>query len=182
MTPVNSHTGDDGFTGILGEGRVPKHHPRLEALGSIDEASAALGMARASVKMKLTADVLLTIQRDLYKMMAEIAASPDNAERFRAINEDRVSWIEAQIEYFSDFVELPQEFTLPGNTPASATLDLARTIVRRAERRITELLHHNEIANKNLLSYLNRVSTLCYILEGVENAAAGQDQYTLAKE
>jgi len=182
MTPNNSHTGDDGFTGILGEGRLPKHHPRLEAVGTVDEASAALGMARATVKMRQIADVILTIQRDLYKMMAEIAATPENAERFRAINEDRVSWLERQIEIFTTLVELPQEFTIPGNTPASAALDLARTIVRRAERRITKLLHRNELANANLLSYLNRVSTLCYILEGVENAAAGQDQYTLAKE
>jgi len=182
MNPYYSRSGDDGYTGILGEGRFPKHHPRLEAVGTIDEASAALGMARALCKLPNTAELLLVIQRDLYMLMAEVAALPENAARFRTIKVDRVTWLEQQIDLLSTTVELPREFTISGNTPAGAALNLARTIVRRAERRLAELLHHGEIENIELLRYMNRLSSLCYILEGAENTAAGKAQYTLAKD
>lgn len=182
MNPYYSRTGDDGYTGILGEGRVPKNDPRLEAVGTVDEASAALGLARSVCKLTQVGDLILAVQRDLYRLMAEAAALPENAAHFRTINGDRVTWLEHQIDSYSTSVELPREFTVSGNTQAAASLDLARTIVRRAERRISELFHRGEIENIDLLRYLNRLSSLCYILEGVENTAAGKDQFTLAKE
>jgi cob(I)alamin adenosyltransferase len=182
MNPYYSRSGDDGYTGILGEGRFPKDHPRLDAVGTIDEASAALGLARAFSVLPDVAELILAVQRDLYLLMAEVAALPENAARFRAINSERVLWVEQQINFYSETVELPREFTVSGNTQAGASLNLARTIVRRAERRLTDLFHRGEIENGELLRYLNRLSSLCYILEGVENTAAGKDQYTLAKE
>ena len=181
MNRYYSRTGDDGYTGVLGEGRLPKSHPRLEALGSIDEASAALGLVRAVSQSPQTTELLLAIQRDLYTVMVEVAASPENAPRFRFINADRVTWLEQQIDLISTTLELPREFTVSGNTMTGAALDLARTIVRRAERRLTELLHQEEIVNAELLRYINRLSSLCYVLEGAEDAAAGKG-YTLAKE
>ena len=181
MKRYYSRSGDDGYTGVLGEGRLPKSHPRLEALGSIDEASAALGLARAVSQSPQTTELLLAIQRDLYTVMAEVAASPENAPRFRIINADRVTWLEQQIDLISTTLEIPREFTVSGNTLAGAALDLARTIVRRAERRLAELLHQGEMVNVELLRYINRLSSLCYVLEGTEDAAAGKG-HTLAKE
>ncbi len=182
MEQYFSRTGDDGYTGVLGEGRLPKYHPRLEAVGSVDEASAALGLARALSQAQRTRELILTIQRDLYNLMAEVAALPENAARFRTIGPDRLSWLEDQIEVIGKSIENPKGFTVAGDTPAGAALDVARTVVRRAERRLAELYHRDEIENLELLRYLNRLSSLCYVLEGVENAAAGKDPYTLAKE
>jgi cob(I)alamin adenosyltransferase len=181
MNRYYSRTGDDGYTGILGEGRLPKSHPRLEAIGTIDEASAALGLARAACQSPHTAELLLAIQRDLYTLMAEVAASPENAPRFQVINADRVTWLEQQIDLIRTTVELPREFTVSGNTFSGAALDLARTIIRRAERRLVELLYRGEIENADLLRYINRLSSLCYVLQGTEDAAAGKG-YTLAKK
>ena len=85
--------GDDGTTGLLGDGRVPKYHVRMEAIGALDEASAAIGLARAQCSAPQTAPILLEAQRDLYKLMAEVAATPENAQRFHFINEERVNWL-----------------------------------------------------------------------------------------
>lgn len=176
-----TRNGDDGTTGLLGEGRVPKTHPRMEALGALDESTAALGWARAQARDARTRGLLLEVQRDLYKLMAEAAATPENAEKFRAIDAARVAWLEAQIDALASAVTAPREFIIPGDTPAGAALSLARAVVRRAERRVTALLEAKEIANLELARYLNRLSSLCFVLELVENAAAGKET-TLAKD
>jgi cob(I)alamin adenosyltransferase len=181
MTPFYTRTGDDGFTGLLGEGRVPKYHPRTEAVGTLDEATAALGMARASCQAEGTGTLLVSIQRDLYKVMAEVSATPETAEQFRSIGQEQVDWLETNTDAISQMVEMPQEFILPGDSPAGATISLARTIVRRAERQMAQLLHSGEIENQYLLRYLNRLSSLCFVLELEENKAFGQAHPTLAK-
>ncbi len=181
MTNFYTRTGDDGTTGLLGEGRARKDAPRLEAVGTLDEANAALGMARASCQASQSTEILLTTQRDLYSLMAEVAATPENAARFRTIDADRVSWIEEQISVIEDQVEPTNEFIVPGDTPAGAALDLARTVVRRAERRVTGLYLDGEIENPKLLHYLNRLSSLCFVLELFENQRAGKDKPTKAK-
>jgi cob(I)alamin adenosyltransferase len=114
--------------------------------------------------------------------MAEAASTPDNAARFRTIDARRVQWLEEQTDKISAWVEMPKEFILPGDSPAGAALSLARTIIRRAERRIAELLHAGLIKNPELLRYLNRLSSLCFALELLENKAAGNSGPTLAKE
>ncbi len=182
MTHFFTRTGDDGFTGLLGEGRVPKYHPRTETIGTVDEASAAIGLARTAVRGEGTAALLLEVQRDLYHLMAEVAATVENADRFRKIDEQRVEWLEKRIKALEAAVELPSEFIAPGDSPAGAMLAVARTIVRRAERRVAELLHSGEIENQHLLRYLNRLSSLCFALELVENAAWGKDTPTLVKD
>ena len=182
MNPFYTRTGDDGFTSLLGEGRVPKSHPRTEAVGTVDEATAALGLARALCQTQETARLLVKIQRDLYSLMAEIAAIPQNAARFRVINSGSVDWLEAQTDALSSQVEMPAEFILPGDSAAAAALSLARTVVRRAERRVVQLVHDRELENRELVRYLNRLSSLCFVLELWENQAAGNPSPTLAKE
>jgi cob(I)alamin adenosyltransferase len=173
MPPLYTGRGDDGTTGLLGEGRFPKYHPRLETLGALDEASAALGLARALVKDPQTAAALVEVQRDLYALMAEVAATAENVSQFRTIDPSRVSWLESQAEAMEKRSGMPGEFILPGDSLAGAALALARTIVRRAERRVAELLDRGELFNRVLLQYLNRLSSLCFVLELVENQAAG---------
>ena len=172
--------GDDGTTGLLGEGRVPKYHVRMEAIGALDEASAALGLARAQCSARQTAPILLVTQRDLYKLMAEVAATPENAQRFHFIDETRVGWLEEQTDELSKIVEMPKEFILPGDTLGGAALSLARAIVRRAERCVVSLFDEEEVINPDLQRYLNRLSSLCFVLELLENQNAGK-KTTLAK-
>jgi cob(I)alamin adenosyltransferase len=175
-----TRTGDDGTTGLLGEGRVTKTHPRIEALGALDEASATLGLARAQVRDPRCEPILREAQRDLYKLMAEVAATPENADKFHAIDESRVHWLEAQTDSLSSTLTMPHEFILPGDTPSGAALSLARAVIRRAERRVVELIEAKEASNAELVRYLNRLSSLCFVLELAENAAAGKST-TLAK-
>lgn len=181
MTKFYTRTGDDGTTGLLGEGRTRKDAPRLEAVGTLDEANAALGVARSICKASLSPEILFPVQRDLYSLMAEVAATPENAARFRSIDAERVSWLEEQITALEAQVEPTNEFIVPGDTPAGASLDLARTVVRRAERRVTGLYLDGEIENSELLRYLNRLSSLCFVLELLENQEAGKEKPTLAK-
>lgn len=174
-------TGDDGTTGLLGEGRVTKYHARIEAVGTLDESTAALGLARAQCLDPRSGGIILEAQRDLYKIMAEVAATPENAEKFRMIDASRVTWLEEQTDAVSEIVEMPKEFILPGDSLAGAALSLARAIVRRAERRVVELRDEQEVSNLELQRYLNRLSSLCFVLELLENKAAGH-RTTLAKE
>ena len=176
-----TRTGDKGKTGLLGDERIPKHHPRIEALGALDEASAALGLARASCIAPQTPPILRAVQRDLYKLMAEVAATPENADKFKGIDAERVTWLESQTDQISKIVSMPKEFILPGDTPSGAALSLARAVVRRAERRVTELFELGELSNEELLRYINRLSSLCFVLEILENQSAGQST-SLAKE
>lgn len=173
--------GDDGTTNLLGEGRVAKHHARIEAIGTLDESTAALGLARAQCADSHSSGILIQAQRDLYRLMAEVAATPENAEQFRFIDSARVAWLEEQTDALSKLVEMPKEFILPGDSLAGAALSLARTIIRRAERRVVELFDTGEITNPDLQRYLNRLSSLCFVLELLENQTAGH-KTTLAKE
>ena len=172
--------GDDGTTGLLGKGRVPKFHLRIEALGTLDESNATLGLARASVHDPRSAPLMLDVQRDLYRLMAEVAAAPEHADQFR-FDEGRVQWIEEQTDLLSKTVEMPDEFIIPGDSIGGASLSLARAVVRRAERRVAELLDAKEITNSSLQQYLNRLSSLLFVLELIENQTAGKHT-TLAKE
>jgi len=160
---------------------VAKYHARIEAVGTLDESTAALGLARAQCADPHSGAILLHAQRDLYRLMAEVAATPENAEQFRFIDSARIAWLEEQTDALSKLVEMPKEFILPGDSVAGAALSLARTIIRRAERRVVELFDAGEITNPDLQRYLNRLSSLCFVLELLENQAAGH-RTTLAKD
>jgi cob(I)alamin adenosyltransferase len=181
MSSIYTRAGDDGTTGVLGENRLPKYHVRMETLGVLDEASAVLGLARVQITDPQTGNLLKDAQRDLYTIMAEVAATPENAQQFQSMALQRVEWLESQVDAIAALAPIPTEFILPGDSVAGAALDLARTVVRRAERRVAELLDKGEIKNRVTLQYLNRLSSLCFALEVFENAQAGKPT-SLAKE
>lgn len=175
MAKTRKHFGDDGSTGILSEGRLDKFHPRIEALGALDEASAALGLARAMTRLPETAEMLMEMQRDLYTLMAETASDPKNVARIQSFDQTRMDRWEARATDMENKVSLPNEFILPGGSPAAAALSMARTIIRRAERRVALLLSRHEITNPLILTCLNRFSHICYLLEMAEVRAGGSD-------
>jgi cob(I)alamin adenosyltransferase len=179
MKKFYSQTGDDGFTGRLGKGQLPKYDQIIEAIGSIDEASAALGLARAQSEIPDTVDLLLEVQRDLYHLMAELSATSENASQFRKIDKERLSWLEGKIDSIGSSIEAPKEFIVPGDSTSGAVLSLARSIVRRAERRVAELHHAGKVDNQQILPYINRLSSLCFVLELKEN---NPSSITLAKK
>ena len=176
-----TRTGDDGFTGLLGEGRVAKYTAQPEAYGTVDEASSALGLARATATSDETRALLVRAQRDLYHMMAELAATQQAAPAFRNVDAARVAWVEGETDRITARIVLPREFVVPGDSLAAAHLDLARTITRRAEPAVVRLLHDGVIDNAELVRYLNRLSSLLFVLSLFENALAGVNQVTLAK-
>jgi cob(I)alamin adenosyltransferase len=177
-----STTGDDGSTGLLGRGRVRKHHPRPETCGQVDEAQAAMGMARAVMQDRAAAEIVLQAQRHLYHLMAELAASPEAAQEFRQIGADHVAWLEAHTDSYGARISLPPEFSISGDTLAGAMLDFARTVVRRAERSVVHLFDEKYVENPDLARYLNRLSSLLFVLSRYEDALGGRGAVRLAKE
>jgi cob(I)alamin adenosyltransferase len=174
MAPFYTGHGDAGNTGFLGEGRISKASSRIEALGSVDEATAALGLARALTTHKMVQDILLKIQKQLYFLMSELSADAKTADQFDRIHQEDVNWLEAQINQIEQQVDMPREFILPGSSPASGALGLARTIVRRAERRAIVLFENKGFSKEVLIAYLNRLSSLLFVLEVYEAAASDQ--------
>jgi cob(I)alamin adenosyltransferase len=181
MFKFYTRMGDEGFTGIIGKERLPKFDLQIEALGTVDEANAALGMARFLCKAPENVEYLLQVQRDLFALMSELAATPDLADKFRRIGPETVKWVEEKSDELSKIAASPMEFIVPGDSQAGAALDMARTIVRRAERRVVELTHRKGVKNPELVRFLNRLSSLVYIMELMENQAAGFEKSTLAK-
>ena len=169
MSNFFTRKGDDGTTSFLGRGRISKSDPRIEALGNLDEASAALGIVRASIINPDIQDLILETQRDLSKIMAEVASSAENLEKFQSLDGNRITWLEKHTDHYSSQVEIPKEFILPGDTPSSAAISFARTVVRRAERRLVNMDSRGEKVNPILLQYLNRLSSLCFVLELFES-------------
>src|SRR5215469_5307589 len=139
--------GDDGTTGLLGGGRAPKDDPRVEAYGTVDEASSAIGLAKALTADGRVREIAERLQRDLYRLGAELATNPDGAGRFGATSESDVAALDGLLVELEAEVAMPDGFILPGVTPASGALDLARTVVRRAERRCVTLAREGGLAN-----------------------------------
>ncbi len=165
MAKVTTGTGDTGYTGLLGEERVPKYDPRPDTFGTVDEATSALGLARAVAQEQKVKDILLHIQQELYLLMGELATTPENYEKMGLrMTGEHVQWLEKVEEELKREVEIPNKFIIPGDTLDGAALDLARTIIRRAERMAAKLLHEGVIANTDVVRYLNRLSDLVFIL------------------
>jgi cob(I)alamin adenosyltransferase len=174
--------GDDGYTGVLGRERVPKYSERPQAYGTVDEASAVVGLARAQVVDARVRETLLTIQRDLYKMMGDLATLPEAAKRPPWLPVERLEWVERTTDELGATVEMPRAFIVPGDSVGGATLDIARTVVRRAERHVARLAHEGELRDDTPLRYLNRLSSLLFVLARVEDKAEGVTHFTLAAE
>jgi cob(I)alamin adenosyltransferase len=176
-----TRTGDDGYTKLLGADRVPKYAPRPSAYGTIDELSSTLGLARATVHTEQSSEILLNIQRRLYQMMTELAATPDAAARFRQTTPDDVAQLENRIDQLGSDIELPNGFIIPGDTLAGAALDVSRAVTRRAERIVARLIHQGEFGNIEVLRYLNRLSSLLFVLARYEETVAGIQKATPAR-
>ena len=165
MAKVTTGTGDTGYTGLLGEQRVPKYDPRPDTFGTVDEATSALGLARAMTQDAKVKKIIFDIQNELYYLMAELATTPENYEQmgFR-MTAEHVQRLEQVEEALKQEVEIPNKFIIPGDTPDGAALDLARTIIRRVERMAVKLLHDGVIENGEVVRYLNRLSDLVFII------------------
>jgi cob(I)alamin adenosyltransferase len=165
MAKVTTGTGDTGYTGLIGEERVPKYDSRPDTFGTVDEATSALGLARAVAKDQRVKDILFHIQQELYLLMGELATTPENYDKMGLrMTPEHVRWLEEQEVQLKREVEIPNKFVIPGDTLDGAALDLARTIIRRAERMAVKLLHEKVIQNTEVIRYLNRLSDLVFIL------------------
>jgi cob(I)alamin adenosyltransferase len=166
---IYTRTGDAGTTGLLFGTRVPKTSPAIEANGDVDEAQAALGVARAWARHhdgegSELDDLLVGLERDLYVLMAEVATAVDNRGKLVAgttlVSEEMVAALEAHIDRLTADIPPLRDFTIPGHDPVSAALDVARTVVRRAERRVQGLA----IESSHAAAYLNRLSDLVWTM------------------
>lgn len=172
--------GDQGQTDLLGE-RVSKDDPRIDVLGDLDETTSAIGLGRAQSRREGTEAVLIGVQRDLYRIMAELAFTDEVRPDTYHFAAERVTWLETVIEEVSSSIILPREFVLPGETVAGAALDVARTVARRAERGAATLSQVGAIGNPEIPRYLNRMSSLLFVLARAEDLHDGED-VRLAKE
>lgn len=172
---VTTRTGDTGYTGLIGRERVPKWDARPDTFGTVDEATSALGLARASTTQEPIKQTILRLQRELYVLMAELATSPEEQGKHEGmiITSDHVSALETLTEELKEHVTIGNVFIIPGETVAGAALDLARTIVRRAERLAVKLHHDGVLANQEVLRYLNRMSDVLFVLARYEEAQSG---------
>jgi cob(I)alamin adenosyltransferase len=162
---IYTRTGDDGTTGLLFGGRVPKDHPAPAAYGDVDEAQAAIGVARAHRGDNAELDeVLVGLEADLWVLMAELATAADNRHRLEAgktlVTAEMVDRLEPLIDEYQSRYDPPKEFVVPGQEPTSAFLDLARTVTRRAERSAVAVAAEGSHA----VRYLNRLSDLLFVL------------------
>jgi cob(I)alamin adenosyltransferase len=186
---IYTRKGDDGTTGLLFGGRVPKDSSRIETNGAVDEAQAALGVARAEAPPGSELDTLLIgLERDLYVLMAEVATAPKNRRklvpRTSLVTDEMIVALEGRIDELSERTAMPTEFVIPGANRRAAALDVARTVVRRAER----MAVHEPIEGSLVIAYLNRLSDLLWTMarwqEGEEHleARSGGTQRTQGKE
>jgi cob(I)alamin adenosyltransferase len=174
---IYTKTGDDGTTGLLYGGRIPKDDLLTEAYGTTDEAVAALGLARSLTEDTEIASTLLSVQRELFVVGADLATDPRSRDRLEAgvslVTSDMVERVEAQIDSLVERRPLPQVFIVPGTNPASAAVDLARSIVRRAERAVVTLERADRAVNPEVRRYLNRLSDLLFV---VARGQAGESE------
>jgi cob(I)alamin adenosyltransferase len=168
MPRIYTKTGDDGTTGLLYGGRISKDDLITEAYGTTDEAVAALGLGRSLSADDEIRAALLALQRELFVVGADLATDPSSRGKLEPgvslVTEAMVAALEAQIDRLVETRPLPQVFIVPGANPASAAIDLARSIVRRAERKVVALERAERAVNPEVRRYLNRSSDLLFVL------------------
>lgn len=164
-----SKKGDRGETSLLGGQRVPKYDPRPDTYGTLDEASSALGVARAMTENRKIKDIILDAQKDLLIMGAELSSLPEDIDKLaQRINEGDISRLEEIIDELQKDVELPKVFIYPGESVVSAQIDVARTIIRRSERKAARLREDGVIINDEINRYLNRLADMLFTLARFE--------------
>jgi cob(I)alamin adenosyltransferase len=170
---IYTRTGDDGTTGLLGKARVPKHDPRVEAYGSVDELNAVLGVAHAADTGRVFGERLPAFQATLFQLGAELATTDaDMLARLARVAADDVTALEREIDHFEAELAPLTQFVLPGGAPLAAALHHARTVCRRAERRVTALAAR-EAVNPHVVHWLNRLADLLFVMARVANARSG---------
>ena len=176
---VATGRGDDGTTGLLYGGRTAKDDLAVEAYGTIDETVTVLGMARVELgssaagdrppaSFAVLAELILHLQRDLFVAGAELAANPAAADRLQdgvtRVDESMLAWVEDALTSWEHRIEMPREFVVPGETRASAALEVARSTARRAERRVISLQRSGHVTGIWLVPWLNRLADLLWVL------------------
>lgn len=179
LNKIYTRTGDDGTTGLVRGPRRSKADLRVECFGTVDEANSFIGMARLHTGSMPKLDRLLAhIQNDLFDLGSDLAtpgADPAGSAPSLRITPAQADWIEQQIDYYNEGLKPLQSFVLPGGTPLAVALHLARTVTRRAERLVVELIAAEPDVNNAVLVYLNRLSDLMFVMARVANANGETD-------
>jgi len=166
--------GDLGETSLLYGGRVPKSSPRPEAYGTVDEAVSALGLARSLCRRPHAKEIVYQLQQDLFTLAAELATELDHRDELLkhnwVVTAEMVDGLQEWIEQLEAQIEMPKQFIIPGSNPGSAALDLARSMMRRAERRAVALKRRRMLKNDHVLAFLNRAADLLFTLARYEEA------------
>ena len=174
--------GDEGETSLLYGGRVSKSNVHCEAYGITDEAVSTLGLARALSQDERVKEILKQLQRELFTVGAELATDPQRYDmfnrHFNPVSAEMVSHLEEVIDQLEAEVEMPNVFILPGASPASSAIDMARCVTRTAERRVVELKEHAQLTNPLIITYLNRLGDLLFVLARYEDRALHLEKVT----
>ncbi len=170
-----SKKGDQGETSLLGGQRIPKYDLRPETYGTLDEASSVLGVARAMTDREEIGAILLSVQKDLLVLGAELSALPDVYGKLaRTIADGDIARLEKWIDELQEDVPLKNEFIYPGGTVVSSQIDVGRTVVRRAERWAARMKSEGMIPNERINRYLNRLADMLFTLARYEEGKAGR--------
>ena len=179
---VYTKFGDKGETSLLYGGRVSKNSPHTEAYGITDEAVSAMGLARAMSGDQRVKDLLRGLQSELFTVAAELATDPDKYElfqqHFQPVTPAMVENLEQAIDSLEQDMEMPKVFILPGGSAASAAIDLARCVIRTAERRVVAMAEGGLLTNELLLTYLNRLGDLLFVVARYEDRALPLERAT----
>ena len=180
LTKIYTRTGDDGTTGLVDGSRLPKHAARMEAIGAVDEANSALGVAAVALEGSQHADALFRIQNDLFDLGADLATPAPEGDDFAPsemvlrVVTAQVEWLEKAIDALNADLEPLTSFVLPGGSEASARLHIARAATRRAERAMTAMASV-DATNPQALAYINRLSDYLFVLARVANDGGKRD-------
>jgi len=170
---VYTKFGDSGETSLLYGGRISKNSPNTEAYGITDEAVSVMGLARAFTSDERVNDMLRQLQRELFTIAAELATDPGKYELFQQhfspVTEEMVTSLEEAIDSLEEEFEMPKVFILPGGSQASSAIDLARCVIRTAERRVVAMAEQNLLTNSLIMTYLNRLGDLLFVLARYED-------------
>ena len=179
LNKIYTKTGDDGTTGLVRGPRRFKYDLRINCFGTVDEVNAAIGLARVSTTGMPKVDSLLgRIQNDLFDLGSDLATPGSDAAGTPAslrVTPEQTGWLEQMIDLYNDSLAPLDSFVLPGGSPLASALHLARTITRRAERLVVELVHHEPGSNPQAIIYLNRLSDLLFVLSRVANGNGRND-------
>ncbi len=174
LNKIYTRTGDDGTTGLVDGSRLPKHAARMEAIGAVDEANSALGLAAVALKETAFGEALYRIQNDLFDLGADLATPAEEGDDFAPSEmvlrmvAAQVEWLETAIDELNSMLEPLTSFVLPGGTEQAARVHLARAAARRAERAMTSMAEV-EPTNPQALAYINRLSDYLFVLARVAN-------------